>query len=126
MKEYKKFFVFMLSIVVVSSLLSLMPPLCLQINTLRTTPDDFADLLRQKGIVQLSVREDFPSVTIPSRRVDMLPGYEEGLFFVQDRGIGPGPVRILGEGRAAQAQQQAERGGKAKHTFHRLLSSSAV
>ena len=31
MKEYKKFFVFMLSIVVVSSLLSLMPPICLQI-----------------------------------------------------------------------------------------------
>lgn len=31
MKEYKKFFAFMLCIVVVSSLLSLMPPICLQI-----------------------------------------------------------------------------------------------
>ena len=60
------------------------PAICLQINTLKTTPEVFSDLLRQKGIVPLSFREDFPSVTIPSRRVDTLPGYEEGLFFVQD------------------------------------------
>jgi len=71
------------------------PPLCLQINTLRTTPDDFADLLRQKGIAPLSVREDFPSITIPSRRVDTLPGYEEGLFFVQDNAA-RASVKIIG------------------------------
>ena len=71
------------------------PELCLQINTLRTTPEAFSALLRQKGIAPLSVREDFPSVTIPSRRVDMLPGYEEGLFFVQDNAA-RASVKIIG------------------------------
>ena len=71
------------------------PTLCLQINTLRTTPETFSDLLRQKGIVPLSLREDFPSVTIPSRRVDTLPGYEEGLFFVQDNAA-RASVKIIG------------------------------
>ena len=71
------------------------PALCLQINTLRTTPEAFANLLRQKGIVPLSFREDFPSVTIPSGRVDTLPGYEEGLFFVQDNAA-RASVKIIG------------------------------
>jgi 16S rRNA (cytosine967-C5)-methyltransferase len=71
------------------------PELCLQINTLRTTPEAFSALLRQKGIAPLSVRVDFPSVTIPSRRVDMLPGYEEGLFFVQDNAA-RASVKIIG------------------------------
>ena len=69
--------------------------LCLQINTLRTTPEAFDALLRQKGIVPLSAREDFPSVTIPSRRVDTLPGYDEGLFFVQDNAA-RASVKIIG------------------------------
>ena len=71
------------------------PALCLQINTLRTTPEAFDALLRQKGIVPLSAREDFPSVTIPSRRVDTLPGYDEGLFFVQDNAA-RASVKIIG------------------------------
>ena len=71
------------------------PALCLQINTLRTTPEAFTDLLRQKEIVPLSLREDFPSVMIPSRRVDTLPGYEEGLFFVQDNAA-RASVKVIG------------------------------
>ena len=71
------------------------PALCLQINTFRTTPGAFDALLRQKGIVPLSAREDFPSVTIPSRRVDTLPGYDEGLFFVQDNAA-RASVKIIG------------------------------
>ena len=72
-----------------------LPALCLQINTLRTKPDAFSDMLRQKGILPLSVREDFPSVTIPGRRVDTLPGYDEGLFFVQDNAA-RAAVKIIG------------------------------
>lgn len=71
------------------------PALCLQINTLRTNPGAFADMLRQKGIVPILIREDFPSVTIPSRRVDILPGYEDGLFFVQDNAA-RASVKIIG------------------------------
>ena len=71
------------------------PALCLQINTFRTTPEAFDALLRQKGIVSLSAREDFPSITIPSRRVDTLPGYDEGLFFVQDNAA-RASVKIIG------------------------------
>ena len=61
-----------------------LPDLCLQMNTLRTNPETFIGMLKEKGIVPLRVREDFPSVVISSRRVDTLPGFEEGLFYVQD------------------------------------------
>ena len=71
------------------------PELCLQINTLRTKMDAFVDRLRQKGIEILSVREDFPAVTITSRRVDTIPGYEEGLFFIQDNAA-RASVKIIG------------------------------
>ena len=71
------------------------PDLCLQINTQCTDLGTFIDLLKQKKIVPLSVREDFPSVTISSRRVDMLPGYKEGLFYVQDNAA-RASVKIIG------------------------------
>ncbi len=71
------------------------PDLCLQINTQRTDLSTFTDMLKQKGIVSLSMREDFPSVTILSRRVDTLPGYEEGLFYVQDNAA-RASVKIIG------------------------------
>ena len=71
------------------------PDLCLQINTQRTDFGKFNDILKKKGIVPLSVREDFPSVTISSRRVDTLPGYEEGLFYVQDNAA-RASVKIIG------------------------------
>ena len=71
------------------------PDLCLQINTQRTDLSTFTDMLKQKGIVSLSMREDFPSVTILSRRVDTLPGYEEGLFYVQDNAA-RASVNIIG------------------------------
>ena len=71
------------------------PDLCLQINTQRTDLSTFSDMLKQKGILPLSMREDFPSVTISSRRVDILPGYEEGLFYVQDNAA-RASVKIIG------------------------------
>ena len=71
------------------------PDLCLQINTERTDLSTFTDMLKQKGIVPISMCDAFPSVTISSRRVDTLPGYEEGLFYVQDNAA-RASVKIIG------------------------------
>ena len=60
------------------------PELCLQINTRLISLEAYLDLLHKKQVQPLSVREDFPSVRIPACRVDTLPGYREGLFYVQD------------------------------------------
>lgn len=60
------------------------PPLCLQINTRRVSLEAYLELLSRKEILPLSVRGDFPSVRIPACRVDTLPGYREGLFYIQD------------------------------------------
>ena len=79
----------------VNAVLRKIPDLCLQINTQRTDLSTFSDMLKQKGILPLSMREDFPSVTISSRRVDILPGYEEGLFYVQDNAA-RASVKIIG------------------------------
>lgn len=59
-------------------------PICLQINTLRTSLQDFLEILHQRGIEPLTIRNDFPSVRIPAMKVTDLPGYREGLFYVQD------------------------------------------
>ena len=72
-----------------------LPPLTLQLNTRRTDPETFLGRLRGAGIEPLSVRPDFPSVRIPSTRVDELPGYPEGLFFVQDDAA-RASIRVLG------------------------------
>ncbi len=61
-----------------------LPLLTLQLNTLLTDLDAYLSLLREHDIEVISIRSDFPSVQISSTRVDLLPGYREGLFFVQD------------------------------------------
>lgn len=72
-----------------------LPQLNLQVNTQRTGLDDWISLLHSNGIEPLNVRSDFPSVRIPSTRVDTLPGYREGFFFVQDDAA-RASVRIAG------------------------------
>lgn len=59
-------------------------PLCLQINRLKTTPAAYAELLREKGIAfRLSERQP-DCILLEGGLAAELPGYAEGLFYVQD------------------------------------------
>lgn len=60
-------------------------PLELQLNTLRCRKEDYMRALDRAGISY--ELPPFPSscVTIRGGRVNELPGYEEGLFYIQDR-----------------------------------------
>ena len=60
------------------------PDICLQINTREITLENYLQSLRQRNIETRSIRTDFPSVRIAANRVDALPGYSEGYFYVQD------------------------------------------
>lgn len=60
-------------------------PLELQINTLRCEKEDYL-----RALTRIGVEYELPAfpqngVTIPGGRITELPGYEEGLFYVQDR-----------------------------------------
>ena len=61
------------------------PALTVQINTLKVTMEDYTRALERYGIQY--TRFAFPenSMELNSGNVSTLPGYEEGLFYVQDR-----------------------------------------
>ena len=60
------------------------PDLRLQVNTLRCSLEQYRELLRSAGVSELGVNERFSSVLVPACEVESLPGYAEGLFYVQD------------------------------------------
>ncbi len=57
----------------------------IQLNTLKTTRDDYLSMLARTGTE--AELPPFPDHCLALRggKISMLPGYEEGLFFVQDR-----------------------------------------
>ncbi len=60
------------------------PRLTLRINTLKISRDDYAELLRERGIeYELSDRLE-SSILLDSISFSALPGFDEGCFFVQD------------------------------------------
>ncbi len=60
-------------------------PLCIQINRLRIDPDDYLRALERSGVAYRCFPE-LPGCVEPEYgKVTALPGYEEGLFYVQDR-----------------------------------------
>ena len=78
-------------------------PLCIQINSLKVSPEDYQRTLTEAGIPYHSYPELPGCLELSGGRVSDLPGFDEGLFFVQDRaarmaveaaGIQPG-MRIL-------------------------------
>ena len=71
------------------------PDLRLQLNTRRCRPDDYLSLLQEKGIEVLDVNRDLASVRIRPCDPAALPGYDEGLFYVQDDAA-RGAVRFAG------------------------------
>lgn len=60
------------------------PALRLQINTDLCTARRFTEYLKQNGVEIISVNDELCSVLVASTAVEGLPGYREGLFYIQD------------------------------------------
>ena len=60
------------------------PPITLKINTLRIDPDRLYELFSAGNIPFLISDKEKDTITIPSGDVSMLPGYQDGFFYVQD------------------------------------------
>ena len=60
------------------------PDLRLQLNTQKCSTDAYTALLEEKGIAVLNLNRELNSVLIRSCDPAALPGYAEGLFYVQD------------------------------------------
>ena len=60
------------------------PPLNLQANTLRTSAEELAERLGSAGFEPRSGRLEGELVLDGAGRADLLPGYAEGLFYIQD------------------------------------------
>ena len=72
-----------------------LPALRLQVNTDKTDLDSFLRMLKDSSIEIIAVNRDFSSVLIPSAKVESIPGYSQGLFYVQDDAA-RAPVRAAG------------------------------
>ncbi len=60
------------------------PKMRIQVNTRRISLKDYLELMDRAHVPILSVNETLSSVLTESTRVDTLPGYQEGLFYIQD------------------------------------------
>jgi 16S rRNA (cytosine967-C5)-methyltransferase len=78
-------------------------PLTIQVNRLRIEPEDYEHALQRSGVPFRAFPELPGCLELEGGRVTELPGYEEGLFYVQDRaariaaeaaGVKPG-MRVL-------------------------------
>lgn len=61
------------------------PKLCIQVNTLRIGVQDYARALARNETVYVSLETPHGCIELPGGNVTELPGFEEGLFYVQDR-----------------------------------------
>lgn len=61
------------------------PPLTLRVNTLRTTRENLLDVLQKAGFDAHGTKRSRTGIVLPrGAAVRALPGFDEGLFFVQD------------------------------------------
>ena len=60
-------------------------PLTIQINTLSVSETDYLRALERAGIAVLSAGDPAGCIMLPGGSASQLPGFEEGLFYVQDR-----------------------------------------
>lgn len=60
-------------------------PLTIQVNTLRVTPEEYTRALERAEIPYTAYPELPGCLTLADTPVTALPGFEEGLFYVQDR-----------------------------------------
>lgn len=59
------------------------PDTCLQVNTLKITPDELMQRLSDAN-VQCSMHPWLPNCIVTAGSVSSMPGFDEGLFYVQD------------------------------------------
>lgn len=59
------------------------PDTCLQVNTLKITPDELMARLSAEG-VPCSMHPWLPNCIVTAGSVSSMPGFDEGLFYVQD------------------------------------------
>lgn len=61
------------------------PPLCIQLNRLRVKPEDYSRALERHGY-SFQLFPELPGcMELTGGKTTSLPGYEDGLFYVQDR-----------------------------------------
>ena len=60
-------------------------PLCIQVNRLRVSPEEYLRSLDRLGITYRVFPELSGCIELAGGKVSSLPGYEDGLFYVQDR-----------------------------------------
>ena len=60
-------------------------PLTIQLNTLKISPDDYCRLLSREGIAFVQDADLPDCISFSGGNVTALPGFSEGLFYVQDR-----------------------------------------
>lgn len=91
------------------------PPLMIRANSLRSSTEEVMRSFQEAGI-QIRLQDDSESMLIEGvSRIDQLPGYDQGNFFVQDFSAGRAAVRL-----APQAGQRvwdvcSAPGGKTCH-----------
>ncbi len=103
------------------------PPLTVRINRLKTTRDEYLAKLRQAGIAaQATVVSPVGVIIQDSRPVATLPGFAEGLFYVEDEAaqliphvLSPQPGDVVLDACAAP-------GGKATHLAELMGDQGAV
>jgi len=96
------------------------PPMWLRVNRRRTTPEKLADMLAAAGI-EATHEASFPDSLRLARhaRVSALPGYDDGLFSVQDAGAQAAADLLALEPGLSVLDACAAPGGKAAHALER-------
>lgn len=96
------------------------PPMWLRVNRRRTTPEKLADMLAAAGI-EATHEASFPdSLQLALHaRVSALPGYDDGLFSVQDAGAQAAADLLALEPGLSVLDACAAPGGKAAHILER-------
>ncbi len=61
------------------------PGICIQVNTLKTDVRDYTSALERAGVEYLTFDTPCGCIELSGGNVTELPGFEEGLFYVQDR-----------------------------------------
>ncbi|HEY0983824.1 16S rRNA (cytosine(967)-C(5))-methyltransferase RsmB [Schlesneria sp.] len=91
------------------------PPLTIRTNTLRSNPADVLRIFREAGIA-IEPQSDSDTMVVEGvSRVDQLPGYAEGLFFVQDFSAGHAAARLAPQPGQRVWDVCAAPGGKTCH-----------
>lgn len=106
---------------------SLQPPLTLRVNTLRISRDEFLQRLLDNGIHAMACRFSTYGIQVEGRHaIAGLPGYREGLFFVQDEASQMAAVLLDPQPGERILDTCAAPGGKATHLAQLMQNQGEV